>query len=374
MTKRDWAPYQVLFPIGILSSLVAVGIWLFQSAEWVPAPALVIHSRLVAGGFLWSFITGFLMTAIPRMTGTRGARPIEWTFGIVLMLLQFALSWFPDIRWFYFNQIGLVIFLMIYGGRRVFAANKPIPVFFSHVAIAMLLAILGAYYYSNGNGYMGVHLYHVGAVLLLVLGIGTRFFSFLSGLPSEFETASRAQHLMFHGLGILVGVLLYVAGTFRILAYLGLAITTFIYMAFVWRIFRKSQRASALKWGVRIVALSVPLTFFLCWLEPGYYITWLHLLFIGCFALITYAVATRVTLAHGSYTIDIEMKSRALWFFLIFLSASLVLRLYYGYSGSDVRKLILHLAVLFWILAISSWMYSFALKILRPGDQDRPAC
>lgn len=374
MAKQEWAPYQVLFPIGILSSLIAVGIWLFQGADWLPAPALFIHSKLIAGGFLWSFIAGFLMTAIPRMTGTRGAHPIEWVLGIALIALQFLFSWFPENRWFYGNQIALVLFLTIYGGRRVLTAKKPIPVFFSHVGVAMALAVLGSYYNMIGNGFMGVHLYHVGAVLLLVLGIGTRFFSFLSGLPSEFESAPRSQHVMFHVLGVLVGIQLYAAGLARTWAYLGLAFTTLIYMALVWRVFRKSQRPSPLKWGVRVVASMIPLTFFMCWLEPAYYIAWLHLLFIGCFALITYAVATRVTLAHGAYSINLEMKSPMLWVFLVCLSVSLVLRAYYGYVGGPARNAILHSAVLFWILSILAWMSSFALKILRPGDQEKPAC
>jgi len=373
MAKQEWAPYQVLFPIGIFSSLVAVGIWLFLTDEWFPAPRIFIHSKLMAGGFLWSFITGFLMTAIPRMTGTRGAHPIEWAFGITLIAFQFLFSWFLDQRWFYVNQIALVSFLLIYGGRRVFSARKPIPVFFSHVGIAMLLAVLGSYFNMIGNSFMGIHLYQIGAVLLLVLGIGTRFFSFLSGLPSDFEGAPRSQQILFHVLGILVGVQLYFAGLGRVWAYLGLAITIFIYMAFVWRVFRKSQRPSPLKWGVRIVALSIPVTFFMCWLEPAYYVTWMHVLFIGCFALMTYAVATRVTLAHGAYSINLEMKSPALWVFLLSIGLSLILRAFYGYTDR-VNTGVLHGAVLFWILAIFAWIYSFALKILRPGDQERPAC
>lgn len=368
------APYQIFFPIGILCSILAVGVWFVQDLNWFSAPAIFIHSRLIIGGFIWSFIVGFLMTAIPRMTGTSSVNIFEFIIAFLLIVFQIIQSWTMDGRWFYGANIAIVFFLLFYGGRRIVKSVKPIPVFFSHVGLAMCLAILGASYHFRGDTYLGVHLYHVGTVLLLVLGIGTRFFSFLSGLPSEFENAPKAHHYIFHCLGLSMAGLLFLSGSGYPNAYLGLFLVSLFYLLFVWKVFRSSDRSSALKYGVRIVASTIPITFLMCWLQPHLYITWLHLLFIGSFSMITFAVATRVTLAHGSYSTDLEMKSKALWFVLSFLSLGIVSRVLYGFSEGLWKKSFLHLAATFWILAVICWCYSFLVKIFKPGPQAKPSC
>ncbi|MFZ3229951.1 MAG: NnrS family protein, partial [Pseudobdellovibrio sp.] len=179
---KTLAPYQIFFPIGILSSLLAVGVWFTKDLNWFQAPAMLIHAKLIAGGFLWSFIIGFLMTAAPKMTGTNSAKTWELFIALALIFTQILSCWNIDARWFYGTTLILISFLIIFLGRRALSAKKSFPVFFFHVGIAIVLALLGSYYHFIGNSFMGIHLYHVGAVLLLVLGIGTRFFSFLSGL------------------------------------------------------------------------------------------------------------------------------------------------------------------------------------------------
>ena len=369
------APYQIFFPIGFFSALLAVGVWFTQNLGWFEAPAILIHSKLIMGGFLWSFIVGFLMTALPKMTGTKSANQFELSAALLLILSLIFFSWNVDPRYFFGTQMALVFFLLIYGGRRIVKMTKPIPIFISHVGIAMILALAGSWFHFNGNSIMGIHLYNVGTILLLVLGIGTRFFSFLSGLPSTFEEdKSGLRRLGFHGLAVLIALFLYCAGKGQTFAYFALTVTSLIYMFGVWKIQRRSSRPSALKFGVRIVAAMIPLSFFMIWLQPSMLITWLHLLFIGCFALITFSVATRVTLAHGSYSTDFEVKSKALWYFVSFLILGLCSRILYGFSEGLYKVSFLHLAATFWILAVASWGWSFLHKIFVAGNQPKPSC
>ncbi len=369
------APYQIFFPLGILNALLAVGVWFVQNLGWFESPAILIHSKLIVGGFLWSFIVGFLMTAVPRMTGTSSANKFEYLLSSALLIGQTIFAWQLDARFFYANQALLIFFLIIYGGRRVLKLTKPIPIFFSHVGMAMVLALLGTYYHFVGNSFMGIHLYHVGAVLLLVLGIGTRFFSFLSGLPSAFENVNSTwPRIMFHGAGISMGALLYLAGRGVTVSYLGLTLLSLVYLFKIWQIQRPSNRPSPLKYGVRIVAAMIPASFFFTWLQPQMFITWFHLLFIGCFALITFAVATRVTLAHGSYSTDLEMKSPALWCLVAFLVLGIISRISYGFSEGFWKTSFLHLAATFWVLAVGSWCWTFLPRIFKPGPQAKPSC
>lgn len=372
---KHLAPYQLFFPLGILNAILAVGVWFVQNLGWFETPALLIHSKLIVGGFLWSFIVGFLMTAVPRMTGTLSANNYEYLFASALLMGQTIFSWQLDARFFYANQIVLTLFLVVYSGRRILKMTKPPPIFFSHVGMAMILAILGSYFHFVGNSLMGIHLYHLGAVLLLVLGIGTRFFSFLSGLPSAFESVTAAKlRWMFHGAGISIGAFLYLAGRGITEAYLALSLISLIYLFNIWQIQRPSDRPSALKYGVRLVAAMIPLSFFMTWLQPSMFITWFHLLFMGCFGLITFAVATRVTLAHGSYSTDLEMKSPALWCLVVFLALGIVSRILYGFSSGLWKTSYLHFAATFWILAVASWCWTFLPKIFKPGPQAKPSC
>lgn len=384
---KNIAPYQLFFPLGLLNAMIAVGVWFVQTMGWFESPALLIHSKLIVGGFLWSFIIGFLMTAVPRMTGTANAHKVEYALAALLLMGLTIFAWQVDGRYFYANQIALITFLLIYAGRRILKSKKTIPVFFSHVGIAMVLALLGSYYHFIGNSTMGIHLLHVGATLLLVLGIGTRFFSFLSGLPSAFEnlmsapessgvsvTMSRSLRVLFHVSGVLMAIFLFLAGSGMSIAYLGLTALSLVYLFVIWKIQRPSQRPSPLKYGVRIVALMIPSSFFMTWLQPGMYITWFHLLFMGCFGLITFGVAARVTLAHGSYPIDLEVRSRALWALVYFLILGILSRVFYGFSEGLWRTSWLHLAATFWVFAVGSWCWAFLPRIFKPGPQAKPSC
>lgn len=378
MTRSSFskvAPYQIFFPLGVLNALLAVGVWFVQNLGWFDSPALLIHSKLIVGGFLWSFIIGFLMTAVPRMTGTGGANLIEFLAAGLLMLGQTFFSFVIDGRFFYANQAVLILFLLLYAGRRILKMTRPLPVFFSHVGLAMVVALLGSYYYYYGNSFMGIHLYHLGSVLLLVLGIGTRFFAFLSGLPSEFESdESPLMRASFHMAGVMIALFLILAGNGMSFAYLGLAAISLFYLIRIWKVRRSAERPSPLKYGVRIVAASIPVGFVMTWLQPEMYLAWFHLLFIGCFGVITFSVATRVTLAHGSYSTDLEKTSKALWWMIAFLVLGAICRVLYGYSDGLWRVSYLHLAATFWFGAVLSWCFSFFLKIFKPGPQAKPSC
>lgn len=362
------APYQVFFPLGLLNALLGVGVWFIRDLQWISTPTLFIHSKLISGGFLWCFITGFLMTAIPKMLGSFDSTRIELATATAIMLSLMGSASVIDFRPFYLCTALLISFLIVFALRRVLKSTKPAPVFFFHVGIGMFLGLAGSWFHFRGNSFMGIHLYQVGAVLLLVLGIGTRFFSFLSGLPSLLEgTTDKRPRAAFHISALVVAGLLYLAGSGWSSAYLGLSAMGVFYLFAFWRIQRPSARPSALKHGVRVVAAMIPLSFFLIWLQPGYFVAWFHLLFIGCFSLLTLSVSTRVTLAHGAYSTDLEIQSKSLWWVIGFLLMSLVARISYGFCDEPWKDRALYFAVIAWLFAVSIWCRFFFLKIFKSG-------
>jgi uncharacterized protein involved in response to NO len=365
-------PYRLFFPLGWLCALLGVGVWFVDGLHLSSEPTLFIHLRLITGGFLWSFITGFLMTAIPRMTGTFRATKMEIGLGIILILMQIMTAWrMVDQRLFYQSHAVLVVFLLVFGGGRIFKATRKIPVFFSHVGFAMILALLGDYYHLRGDVTLGIHLGQMGALLLLVLGIGARFFSFLSGLPSEIEEQKSLQDriatkaLPFMGLLLCVG--LFFAGRGEKNAYLGLAFLTLCYLVFIWKVFRRAERPSPLKFAVRIAGGMIPLCFFLCWYDPMRFITWFHFIFIGCFSLLVFSVSTRVILAHGGGSMDLEMRNLPLGVFVVLLVLSMIFRVAYGMSAGLLAKSFLHLALSFWIAGLLVWSVAFLFKMTAKG-------
>ncbi|AGH95362.1 NnrS family protein [Pseudobdellovibrio exovorus] len=372
---KTLAPYQIFFPIGILCALLAVGVWFTQNLGWFDTPVMWVHGKLIAGGFLWSFIVGFLMTAVPRMTGTFNAHKVEYAISFLLILALIVFSWALDAKPFYFISFALTVFIMIYAGRRLVVSTRPVPVFFSHVGLAMFMSLVGSYFYYRGQSILGFYFYHVGTILLLVLGIGTRFFAFLSGLPSVFEgTEEKWKKAAFHMMGLAIVVLLSVVGMRLSWGFLGLALLTLGYLFCIWQVQRSSSRPSALKWAVRIVAVMIPLSFILSWIYPVYYLSWMHILFVGCFGLITFSVATRVTLAHGAYPTDMELKSKALGWMVAFIVLAMVSRVFYGFSSGLWKTSFLHLAGTFWFLAVGVWCYSYFKKIFKLGPQSKPSC
>ena len=121
---RQLAPYQIFFPIGIFGAVVAVTAWLFRDAGWFAAPVLLIHSRLIFGGFLWSFITGFLLTSAPRITGREPASRGEVGIALALIATLFGGAWTNGDRAFYgagFAQSAEILRVSALMGILVFA-------------------------------------------------------------------------------------------------------------------------------------------------------------------------------------------------------------------------------------------------------------
>src|SRR5215510_14711024 len=63
-------PYRLFFPLGIILGLLGVSIWPLYYYGVTPGYSGRAHAFVQTDGFLYAFIIGFLLTAIPRFTGT----------------------------------------------------------------------------------------------------------------------------------------------------------------------------------------------------------------------------------------------------------------------------------------------------------------
>ena len=58
-------PYRLLFPLGALFGCLGVGHWLLYALQWSSASNL-FHASIQMTAYMYCFIAGFLMTALPR--------------------------------------------------------------------------------------------------------------------------------------------------------------------------------------------------------------------------------------------------------------------------------------------------------------------
>ena len=75
-------PYLVFFPLGIAFSWAGVGHWLLHALGYLEHYRPVYHATTQIEAFLTAFAVGFLMTMIPRRTGSRP--PANWEVGLCL--------------------------------------------------------------------------------------------------------------------------------------------------------------------------------------------------------------------------------------------------------------------------------------------------
>src|SRR5262244_4324922 len=63
-------PYRIFFPLGIALGVTGVAMWPLYYFAITASYSGRVHAYVQTDGFLYAFIAGFLLTAIPRFTGT----------------------------------------------------------------------------------------------------------------------------------------------------------------------------------------------------------------------------------------------------------------------------------------------------------------
>src|SRR6266571_166000 len=111
-------PYRIFFPLGIVLGAMGVSIWpvyYFGLTEGYSGRA---HAFVQTDGFLYSFIVGFLLTAVPRFTGTEPpSLPVQYALAAVVAASALAFE-------FQFFIAGQTAFLLAHGTLITLAARR----------------------------------------------------------------------------------------------------------------------------------------------------------------------------------------------------------------------------------------------------------
>ena len=311
-------PFRLLFPMGAAIGIFGVALWplyVWHITRVYPGAA---HPRIMVEGFLTCFVVGFLGTALPRLLDVPRINICE-TSGFAIALSGVAwLHYKGNTLWgdelFFFT---LAAFVASLAARAILGRDIPPPAF-----VLVLMGILSA---LTGSGIMvvagifpelpppwaqalGRLLLNQGYLLLPVMGIGAfllpRFFGIANqqnlsesqAQPSKWS--GRAGFAFLCGITIIASFVLEAMGCAR----WGCAVRGVVVAFFFFRevpAHRAGYRGGSLAMALRIAMPAIPCGYLLMAVQPKQISSFLHVVFITEFSLMTFTVASRVVLGHS---------------------------------------------------------------------------
>ncbi len=380
-------PYRVLFPLGTMFGCLGVSHWLFYATGITGSASAFYHASIQLGAYLYCFIVGFLWTALPRMASAAPASSRELLTVLGLLGAQVILL---IVRQNILAQLcfaGLLIVLVAFAARR-FAGRRSsgqVPTEFIWIPIGVLFGLVGSSLLAI-SAVMSMPAWIMssarvmaqqGFVLSVVVGVAGFMAPRLmgrapaamvqAGLTTEQMRRVRQRRVAMHLLAAgALGVSFVIEGRGWIqTAYALRAAVATVELG------RNAQwwRPPALAdFYVRLLWLSLwfivgGLWAVACW--PTYRIAMLHLVLIGGFSLMSFAVGTMVVLSHAGEPTALH---KPLW--VLQLTAV-------GVVGATIARILadlwpmhyftlLTVAASLWLIAGISWLLFIVPRVLRP--------
>lgn len=374
MSKQSKAiePYRILFPVGIFLAFIGVMPWILFAFGAISIYPNLIHARIMIIGFIMSFVSGFLMTAVPKMSGSKAASNFEISICVMFIFFQAFLTLFNFLA--ASALIGCVqfLFLIMYLALRIKERTQDLPAFFIFIPFGILSGLAGclAMYFqhdltSSVVQYSKLLLYQA-FILNLIVGLGGRLIPVLSRVPGALSPLQQGATKLTAS----VVVLILINASFVIEAFfnksfgLGLRFFAMVYVLIAnFKVFYKPSEKSFLGSCLRVAAIfmTLPYLFILIW--PRYELHLLHLYFISGVSLMTLMVAVRVVLSHGGHNLSFEKESR----YLLLITGLIILATLCRSLGPIVQPQFflsfVMVAAVLWIMAIGLWLYTFWPKI-----------
>lgn len=355
-------------------AVIGVAPWILFYSGTLETYPLVFHGRVMFHGFLMSFISGFLMTAVPKMSGTKACQPFD-ALAVLLLLLSQVLIGHEQI-WsslVFFFHIAFLLFFVL---RRIVRRQQNPPATFLFVPFGLFSALFGAALMALADqlpaewSALGRLLVFQAFVLNLIIGLGSRLVPVLSRAPGALSPMQAGQNqgwrqhlplLVLFNLSFLVEAFLDKgAGVFLRAAALSYGV--FVNL----RIAAPMKPVTVLGIALRASALFLFLPYYLILIFPAYEIHLLHFVFIGGLGLTTMMVAVRVVLAHGGAGFEKEMWSKGvIAAAALLISASLLRSLAPLFFASQTFS-IFAVAASLWLCGILSWYLTLGRHLKNP--------
>jgi hypothetical protein len=336
----------------------------------------------MAQGLFGGFILGFLGTAMPRMLSAPSLGVPNVLVLLTLyaaMVVALAFHKFTVGGCFFLAVLLVFIALMLLRVRK--REDNPPPGFIL-VALAILCALAGSILsilesrMDEGGAFwvdLGRRLTYQAFVLLPILGIGPfllpRFFGLQSphNLP-ESKSPSKAwikKAALALGVGLLIVASIFIELKGWVRTAHGLRfLTTLSYLAFEFPFRLAPGFSNALGACLHIAFAALISGFLLIALFPQWRVGLLHLTLVGGFAVITFAVATRVLFGHSGNLEKLKGRNRWLLLAVGLMLFAMATRISGDFWPKIMASHYIYGAVL-WVAGVSVWSFFALPKILE---------
>ena len=338
-------PFRLLFPLGTTLGIAGVMMWPLYIWKVTSRYPGQIHPRVMVEGFLGCFVIGFLGTALPRLLGVPKIS-IQETLGFGAALIW--TSWLHSTGQTVWGDLtffaALLSLIFLLGVRGLFRKDTPPPAFVL-VAMGLLSALLGSFGLAASQAApalcpawlppFGKLLLYQGFILLPVMGIGAFLLPRFFGLPNRQsfpESLSLppgwlpgAAFAGACGMAVIASFAMEVAG-FTSAGYALRAAALLVYFFREVPVHRAGFGGGTLALGLRLALLSIPAGYILLALMPGRAFTFLHVVFITGFSLLTFIVASRVVLGHSGQSVKFRAALRPVLVLCAMLTLAMLVR------------------------------------------------
>lgn len=354
-------PYYYLFNFGIASASVGLLLWLAFFSGLLQSYPIRAHGSMMFFAFLFSFVMGFLMTAVPRMTQSDAASRNEILTALALCLLHwvFGLAFMPL---YSVAVVGLqLIFLLNFILQRIWKTKKIPFVGFIFLPFAFALAFLGVIHtlYFAEAGFKTFYILCGEAFILnLICGIGARLIPVIRRLPDAVNPDVKTEKARYSEYAIYALLLnsTYILEFFEYnqLAYGARAVFILIFAVYKFKIFHKPTQYTSVALGLQASIVGLFAGYFLLSLNVVAYLPAIHLVYIAGFTLLTIMIASRVSLAHGGKGTSFEINSTPIMITTSLLLLAAILRTFL--TGSP-QILVFSFAILGFLTALWTWKF-----------------
>lgn len=384
-------PFRLFFPLGVLYGLLGADHWVAYALGWIPSYSGFYHASLQVGAYLACIIVGFLLTALPRFMAAPPATSAELaTFLLLFLAYPVALSrgrWIAAEGCF----LGILILLAVFAGRRVAARRTTTgpPTEFVWIPIGILHGVVGLGVLMLGQAgalpawalAAGRPMVQQGFLLSMVLGVGgfmaprlmgrSELLVTPAGISEERARRIRRSRIGRHAIaGLLLFLSFWVEGAGAVAwAYRLRAIIVTAELAWTTRFIRRPAVPDRYVQFLWVSLWMIVLGACGAAVAARFRVALLHLMFLGGFSLMSFAVATMVVLSHSGEGQRLRQPLWALRAVGIGLAVAVAARLSADAFPRSFFQL-LALAAAAWSVAGVSWLMFAAPFLVRAASPE----
>ncbi|MGE9292635.1 MAG: NnrS family protein [Puniceicoccales bacterium] len=373
----DGEPYRLLFAVGTILGLFGVSMWPAYAWGLIDIYPGQTHARIMIEGFLSCFVVGFLGTAFPRLLDVRRftlEESLSWAgifTGASVCHVMGTHLWGD-----YMFTLGMALLLGSLLVRFRSRRDTPPPGF--------VLVLLGMFCALSGGAALVVQqlapdrvgtvtvlffktALNQGYLLLPVMGIGAFLIPRFFGLPNRQDFPEslelpkgwvpRALFALLCGGLVLTSFYLEASGEQR----LGFGLRSFAVVLYFYRelpLHQAKFNQGALALAMRVALFSIPLGYAAMALWPARQAALIHVVFISGFSLLTFTVATRVTLGHSGRSHLFKARLVPIYLLGGLLLLAMATRVSADWLPLSRMNHIGYAAVV-WIVGVSIWLCRF---------------